>query len=519
MRENNSRSELPFILLIASLLTGAGCNFAESQKHAITSGKDKIMELKIGWGQCDITPDRPVMLAGQFARRVATVVKDPVTATVLALESGDTRVLLISCDLVGIDEHLLSEIRDAIRTVLPEIPSQAVIVNATHTHTAPVFRDDTYEQPDDPTVITPREYRAFMSSRVAQAAAEAWGRRAPGAISRAFARAVVGHNRRASFLDGTGKMYAKLDVDNFDAIEGFEDHSLHVLCTWDMKKQLTGLVLNLPCPSQATENLSEVSADFWHETRVALRKELGKDLPVLAQCAPAGDQSPHVQMYKKLSYEMYERLGRTEREEIGRRICAAVLDVMPAAKTAIQANPPLTHVFETVPLPRRKVNEVELAHAKAMLEKLSNDPEYTDPAKYDPSRSQRFINRNRKVIDRYENFDKDPTLSMELHVLRLGDVAFCTNSFELYLDFGLRIGARSVAAQTFQIQLCCGTDGYLPSERAVRQAMHPADAGLALGSAHNYGASVGSNLVGPDGGQVLVNRTLELIAKLFPEQK
>ena len=51
--------------------------------------------------------------------------------------------------------------------------------------------------------------------------------------------------------------------------------------------------------------------------------------------------------------------------------------------------------------------------------------------------------------------------------------------------------------------------------RAAAQAMHPDDAGAAIGSAHNYGASVGSNLVGPDGGQVLVDHTVKRIAELF----
>ena len=92
---------------------------------------------------------------------------------------------------------------------------------------------------------------------------------------------------------------------------------------------------------------------------------------------------------------------------------------------------------------------------------------------------------------------------MELHVIRLGDVAICTNPFELYTDFGLQIKARSKALQTFVIQLA-GTSGkYVPTEKAVEGG--------------SYSAGINSNLVGPEGGQVLVDRTVEAINSLWSD--
>ena len=93
---------------------------------------------------------------------------------------------------------------------------------------------------------------------------------------------------------------------------------------------------------------------------------------------------------------------------------------------------------------------------------------------------------------------------MELHVVRLGDVAFATNRFELFLDFGIRIKARSPAVQTFLIQLAandkwCGT--YLPSERAVANK--------------GYGGSVYDNEVGPDGGRMIVEETIKMLKELW----
>ena len=89
---------------------------------------------------------------------------------------------------------------------------------------------------------------------------------------------------------------------------------------------------------------------------------------------------------------------------------------------------------------------------------------------------------------------------MELHVIRLGDIVIATNRFELFLDFGLRMKARSKALQTFLVQLV-GNGTYLPTERAV--------------GARSYGAEIASNLVGPEGGQVLVEKTVAEIDRMW----
>ena len=94
-----------------------------------------------------------------------------------------------------------------------------------------------------------------------------------------------------------------------------------------------------------------------------------------------------------------------------------------------------------------------------------------------------------------------PEFELELHVVRLGNVVFATNPFELYLDFGQQIKARSQAQQTFIVQLCCGTGGYLPSARAEQ-----------LGG---YGGLIINGNVGSDGGKMLADSTIEEITKLW----
>ncbi len=93
---------------------------------------------------------------------------------------------------------------------------------------------------------------------------------------------------------------------------------------------------------------------------------------------------------------------------------------------------------------------------------------------------------------------------MELHVIRIGDIAFASNRFELYVDFQHRIQARSPFEQTFIVQLSGEpySDGgtYLCTERGEW--------------GKGYSASMFCNIISPQGGQELVEETLSVLNEL-----
>ncbi len=479
-------------------------------QNQVEKGSDKGSGVRIGWASGSITPDKPVLLDGQFHVRVSERVHDPLTVTALALESdgeSGAQAILLSCDMVGVTFEVLEQVRQALAPRLPDFDPRYLILSATHTHTGMVLGQDKYPLPDED-IMTPDECQAFFVERVAATAAEAWQKRSAGGISWAYAHAVVGHNRRAVFMDGSAKMYANTNTPDFAGIEGYEDHGVDLLFTWDEQENLSGAIVNLACPSQETEGERFVSADFWHEARVEIRKRLGKDIPVLPQCAPAGDQSPHLLFHQELERVMRERRGVTSREDIGQRIARAVEDGFEGARGNIHWGLPMAHRVEDLPLPRRLVTEAERDQARQEIEALENDPEM------EASQKNSFLRRNRGVLKRYEDQKAEPCRSVELHVLRLGQVALATNPFELFLDYGIRIKARSAALQTFLMQISCGYDGYLPTAKAVNAQLHAQDRNRP-GFSGNYGAGVASNHVGPEGGQVLVDRTVECIDELW----
>jgi len=457
-------------------------------------------KLLIGWASKDITPEKPVALAGQFHVRISKYVHDPITATALAIESADEnneneQAIMVSCDLLGIEQEIQNRLRDIVKPKLPEFHTRKLFLNATHTHTGPVMSGGRYPE-QGAEVMTPTEYVDLLLNRLSDVVVEAWESREPGGVSWALSHAVVGHNRRAVYSDGSAKMYGSTDRADFSHIEGYEDHSVDLLFFWNQEGELTGIVINIACTSQVTEGEYYVSADFWHEVRTELRKRYSDSLFVLPQSSAAGDQSPHFLLSEKAEENMRRRKGISEREEIAIRIADAVDYVFSVAKSDIQTEARLDHVVESLDLPVRKVTEEELERAKSEYDRLM-EKQPLDENSSDFS----HLRRNKSLMDRYERQEKASFYQMELHVIRLGDIAIATNPFELFLDYGIRIKARSKALQTFVVQLACSSGGYLPTTKAV--------------AGGGYGAEIASNRVGVEGGQALVDRTVELISEMW----
>ncbi len=457
-------------------------------------------ELHVGAATTSITPDEPVALSGQFATRIARKVENPCTATALALEArrGDEVVdqaIMVSCDLVAIRDTIQDRLREKLEGRIEGFDLEKLFLSATHTHTGPVMIEGKYVLPEEG-VMQPDEYVEFLLGRLADVVVEAWQRRKPGGVSWALGHAVAGHNRRAVYADGHAAMYGKTNSPDFRGIEGYEDHAVEMLFFWDADRNPVAMAINVACPSQEVESRRAVNADFWHDVRVALRGRYGEGLCVLGWAGAAGDQSPHL-MYREAAEERMRKLrGLTRTEEIARRIVAAVDDVYALARGEVRTDVVLAHRVEPLPLPIQRVSQQQLAEAKAKV------AQYT--GKENPSSADvRRAAWHQAVVDRYEKQDEEPFRSIELHVIRLGDVAIATNPFELFLDFGVQIKARSKAVQTFIVQLACNSGGYVPTERAV--------------AGGGYSAIIQSNRVGPEGGHVLVEETVEQINALWEE--
>lgn len=462
----------------------------------------------IGSITTDITPLLPVAVDGQMHLRVTDIIETPLEANILVLDSREGNqslesVIFITCDLVTIPIELRDMIQNMVKRKLPAIDIKKIIINATHTHTGAVVRDGWYLIPKR--VTQPSDYVNFISEKISDAVVKAWTSRKPGSMSWGINEAKVAFNRRAVYADGRAQMYGKTNMSDFRGIEGYEDQNINTLFFWDNKGKVIATCVNVASPAQIAERRTAINADYWHPVRVSLRKQLGKNLTVLGWIGAGGDQTPRPMYGHKAIERMFKLQGINEAdirsdyymETIADKIVKAVLETYEVVKNDLHNEVELIHETETIYLPMRIVTDEEYEYSKGIRDQDLSDPE--NAKKY-----HRRIVWHEEVLDRYENqkIDPNPKYKMELNILRIGDVAICTNSFELFTDYGIQIQARSKALQTFIIQLV-GPGTYLPTERAVKGG--------------HYSAIVQSNRVGPEGGEILVDRTVDIINSLWTD--
>lgn len=476
-----------------------------------------------GWGEADITPHgRQVELAGQYYQRLATGMHAPLRAVALVLSQGTQQSLFISLDVVGVPDAFVGKLQRAVNRAVPDIPPANIVINATHTHNAPGLEPvvDWYQA--DARAIGSAEFQELVEARVLAAVRDAWAARQPAGVAQVLAFARLGHCRRAVYADGLAEMYGRTDREDFMGMEGGEDSGVDLLFFFDAARRPTGVMVNVACPSQVMEATYEVSSDFMGAAREKLKQEFGQGFATLCQVSAAGCQSPRdlTRNYRG-EPDFWHADGV---EELSTRLTDAVTRGYAKACGLVAMAPgPLRHQTLALRLPKRRASYAEVVAARREMARLEavqdSAAAYRDfcaelhqnehipgrPGPYDDKLHHFVLIRNQEaIVKRYETQLAEPEEVVELHLVRIGDVVIATNPFELYLEFGQRLKARSCAAQTLVVQLANGCHGYLPSAR-----------GEALGG---YGGLIINGTVGADGGRLLVDATVAAIKQLFERQ-
>ena len=499
--------------------------------------------LHIGWSEISITPDKRVSLAGQFAERISEYVEKPLTATALAVDSGSDQMVLCSVDLVGVSYNLTAAVRERLAGNAEGLDPEKVILAAIHTHTAPVYPREQRQAAvsgsssdsrhlleallppgkkyvesapvsENPDIATPEEVLDLLVERLSAVVLDAWRKRAPGSFTNAFGRAAVGMCRRAVYSDGSAQMWGDTSTAVFTELEGGNDSGIELLYIFNEKHELTGIVANLACPAQCVQHRLFVSPDFWGETKLLLRKHFGRDLFLLPLCSAAGDQCP-VDLIRwvepesdvhdpnivrvnppvrKADPSMFDLAGA---RKAGGRIAHEIIGAYPDAVREKRDALHFEHRVEGVKLPVRMVTRQERDAAEEALNRFFASCAGKTLSFYDNA----SMHVHAGTLARYDYQQTHHVFEIEGHFLRLDDLAFATNPFELFLDFGNQIRAQSPAAQTFLIQLANGSLGYLPTERAEEGS--------------HYSAYVSSGITGHVGGDLLVRETLDTLQTMF----
>ena len=500
-----------------------------------------MSKLLIGWAEESIVPEKKVSLAGQFFERISEYVESEITVTAMAVEADGDEMIMVSADIVKCEDWLLELAREKFVALGTGVDPMKMMVAVTHTHTSHVLRGANRETfntlstkgileeflpegkkytsfvtPDD-SVMTPEEAGEFVAEKIALAAKKAWENREEALYTNEFGRAPVGMCRRVSYDDGSGQMWGDTNTANFVSMEGGNDSGIELIYTFDKNRKLTGVVANIACPAQILEQRSFISADYWGRAKANIREKLGQDVYLLALCGAGGDQCPrdlvrwvdpetpiddpnvkrpHL-LKRKADPSMYDISGCNR---AGKRIANEIVSVYEEI-TELKSEAVFKHKVLHLDLPLRKVTMAEYDKAVREIEYYVDKSKDKEVFNFEDN-AKMFVHAG--TILRYRQQQFTEIYPIEYHVIRFGDVSFATNPFELFLDYGNRIKARSYSEQTFIVQLCCGGGLYLPTEKAEK--------------AGHYSAYVTSGKTGHEGGDLLVRESIKEINEMWTEQ-
>lgn len=183
---------------------------------------------KAGFARVDITPSLGTPVAGYFEERRAKRILDPLEANALAVSDGDSTAVVIAADLLGIEGVAFNGMLLDRIAAAAGVPSGAVYLHCTHTHTGPGAgvaesgRCDLFDGT--------AEYNQLLLERLPEVARQAIADLSPASVA-------VGssHARRISFIrryrmkDGSLRTNPGVNNPEIDSPVGEPDESVQVL--------------------------------------------------------------------------------------------------------------------------------------------------------------------------------------------------------------------------------------------------------------------------------------------------
>ena len=405
--------------------------------------------LRAGAHAQDVTPRQfPVRVNGMFTERSADRAHDPLYARCLVLDDGATRLAIVVVDSCMMPRELLDRAKD-LANQSTGIPTDRILISATHTHSAPSVMGCLGSRADE-------AYAAFLAPEIAKGIEQAVKNLAPARVGWAVAQAPeYTHTRRWIFrpdrmrTDPFGDLTVRANMhpgyQSPDAVgpAGPADPELAVLSVQSPDGRPVALLANY---SMHYFGSPAVSADYFGLFAGKVAGRLGADK------TPDGSP-PFVAMLSQgtsgdLYLADYRQPPPGKKWEIGEYTDAIVAKAMEAyGRIEYRDRVSLAMAESKLTLGRRTPDEKRLAWARGMVAKLGDRLPKTHPEVY--ATEAIFLH-------------DEPTRELKLQAVRVGDLGITAIPNEVYALTGLKLKALSPLRPTFNISLANGSEGYIP---------------------------------------------------------
>lgn len=425
---------IPFLTVVAVALT------AISPRPANSAGK----VFRAGACAIDITPEQlPVIVSGMFLERTADKVHDPLHARCLVLDDGATRVAVVIVDSLLMPRDLLDDAKQQAQAATG-IPSERMMIAATHTHSAPSVVGALGSGVDEP-------YRRFLPGRIAKGIELAAGNLAPAKVGWTVVRDAEHTHCRRWILrpDRVGgdpfggrtvraMMHPGYQNPSYVGPAGPADPDLSILAVKSPDGRLIAMLANY---SMHYFGSAAVSADYYGRFVEKFIRLIGAEKvepPPVAIMSQGTSGDLHWMDYgrprKSLSLDTYVQQVAQAAHEAYRSI-------------QYQDWVPLAMGEKKLTLKRRVPDEERLAWARKIAEEMQGRKPKNHPEVY--ALEQIYLH-------------EDPARELKLQALRIGELGITAMPCEVFGITGLKIKAQSPLEHTFNLELANGAEGYIP---------------------------------------------------------
>ncbi|MBI4567140.1 MAG: neutral/alkaline non-lysosomal ceramidase N-terminal domain-containing protein, partial [Planctomycetes bacterium] len=241
----------------------------------------RAVDLKAGFARGDITPDRPVPLAGygQRRNRPSKGVHDRVWCEAMALEVDGASYTVVSLDLLGI----YAVVRDDLLARIDKkygVTAENLLIAATNNHSGPGGVLDAQRLPgirNVPALLKRFALQSLDDSTGSYDAALADGML--GVLAKTVEKA---HDRKTAARIGFGRAQERRFNRNKVDINGPLDGDLNVMRVESTSGRLLGVVANYAItPSRVSWGALQITAEIPGFARAASRRALGESIGFL----------------------------------------------------------------------------------------------------------------------------------------------------------------------------------------------------------------------------------------------
>ncbi|MBC8348286.1 MAG: hypothetical protein H8E24_06650 [Verrucomicrobia bacterium] len=408
-------------------------------------------EFRAGAVALDVTPKKfPVLVNGGMTSRNATGVTDPIYAKAIVLADGKSEIAIVVVDSCMMPRPLLDEAK-ALAAKRTGIPTDRILVSATHTHTAPSTLACLGTNAD------PR-YTPYLKGKIAEAIAEAQKKLQPAQAgwNQANAAEFTALRRWIRRPDRIEKdpfgnptvranMHAGRNWNDVTGESGPEDPDLTLISIQDRKGKPLAILANFSMHYFA--GVKAISSDYFGRFANNLGDMLDADESFVGIMSHgcSGDIWRRDYTLRNWSVDPPKKEEQMQIDSYAKSLAErALLDYR---KIKHRTNLDLAMAETRMTLKYRVPDVGLLQWSEAIVAEMG---ERNPKTKTEVYAFEQIVLHKRQQTE------------IVLQALRIGDMTITTTPNETYALTGLKLKAKSPFPKTMVIELANGGDGYIP---------------------------------------------------------